>query len=258
MSAMRLTNPNTGTGMCGKLPEICPGNQLPEIFLGNQMDFQTRLEANWADWSMLRKLKSIALKKPETDFDCTTLKIWFLTLMKTEIYNRLSIAVKKPQTDFDSLSLKIWFLPSTETVGGMAGCCAGKWKLFLILGIGFGTLKASIWQRIFVPPHGIEMHFIHISFYSILEMAFPTYFIQLQKCWLCKWIEFIELKASICAIILTSTTIQCDDRVSNSLSWSVPPSYKCQADQALLDLCFEWPVSFLFLPIRPTPTRLLF
>ena len=35
--ARGLKNPDTGTGMCGKLPEIC---------LGNQLDFQTRLEAN--------------------------------------------------------------------------------------------------------------------------------------------------------------------------------------------------------------------
>ena len=40
--------------------------------------------------------------------------------------------------------------------------CKEKWKLFLILGIGFGSLKASLWHRIFLPPHEIAMHFLHI------------------------------------------------------------------------------------------------
>ena len=44
--ARGLKNLDTGTGICGKLPEICLGNQLPEICLGNQLDFQARLEAN--------------------------------------------------------------------------------------------------------------------------------------------------------------------------------------------------------------------
>lgn len=51
---------NEGTGMCGK---------LPQIWLPNQLDFQSRLEANWADWSLLGKLKSIAANPPQADFD---------------------------------------------------------------------------------------------------------------------------------------------------------------------------------------------
>ena len=50
-----------------------------------------------------------------------------------------------------------------------------KWKLFLILWIGFGSLKASIWHRIFVPSHEIAMHFIlyvklHLKFHTIYEI----------------------------------------------------------------------------------------
>ena len=51
------------------------------------------------------------------------------------------------QTDFESQNLISHF----STVGGFPLGCAEKWKLFLILGIGFGSLKASIWHRIFVP-----------------------------------------------------------------------------------------------------------
>ena len=147
-----LTDPNIGTGMCGKLPEIWLGQS---IGLSNQAGSQL----GWLEPAAQAQIYS-----SQTASDWFWLKIWFRTSTKS-LSGFLQVVLKSENCSwFWELDLAAWKLPSGT------GTLFLHMKLQCILYIFYSILWMAFYTFLI---QLYKWHFIHI--FSILWKTFHTF-----------------------------------------------------------------------------------